>query len=107
MEVDSQRFKTKASEALANANLRAAMAKAQHGFVGKRADVISRMPEFEHYRDLGREIKDHVLEHLDFYLQHYEEQVIANGGQDRGDFREEWDNKWHGASAIHDGPVKQ
>lgn len=31
------------------------------------------------------------------------EALIANGGRDRGDFDESWDNKWTGASAIHDG----
>ncbi len=31
------------------------------------------------------------------------EALIANGGRDRGDFDESWDNKWAGASQIHDG----
>ena len=31
------------------------------------------------------------------------EALISNGGQGRGDFDESWDNKWRGASKIHDG----
>ena len=31
-----------------------------------------KLPEFEALRDQGRDIKDHVLEHLDFYLEEFE-----------------------------------
>lgn len=31
------------------------------------------------------------------------EALISNGGQQREDFDESWDNKWHGTSKIYDG----
>jgi len=31
------------------------------------------------------------------------EALIANGGQERTDFNESWDNKWKGAAKIHEG----
>src|SRR6185437_6977593 len=39
-----------------------------------------RLPEFEDLRDQGRDIKNHVLAHLDWYLEHYEENVTKAGG---------------------------
>ena len=39
------------------------------------------MPEFEALRDEARAIKDHVLEHLDIYLERYEAEVLSAGGQ--------------------------
>ena len=39
------------------------------------------MPEFDDLRDRARRIKDHTLEHLDHYLERFEEEVIASGGQ--------------------------
>src|SRR5262249_21136248 len=38
-------------------------------------------PEFEALRDIGKSIKDHTLEHLDFYLELFEENVLSSGGQ--------------------------
>ena len=53
----------------------------QRGFPLRRREVIARLPEFEALRELGREIKDHTLAHLDFYLEFYEENVVAAGGE--------------------------
>jgi L-lactate dehydrogenase complex protein LldF len=81
METASHLFKKRASAALEDRDLRSAMAKAQDGFVGKRALAVSEYPDFEALRDVGQEIKDHTLAHLDFYLEQYEQQVRRHGGQ--------------------------
>lgn len=81
MEVRSHLFSQRVPSALADDDLKAAMAKAHFGFVGKRAEAVAQLPEFESYRELGRQIKNHVLENLDFYLEQYEQQVLSNGGQ--------------------------
>ncbi len=39
------------------------------------------LPQFEAVRTAGREIKEHTLAHLDFYLEQFERKVIENGGQ--------------------------
>ena len=51
------------------------------GFRRAAAQAIERLPEFEALREDGRAIKDHTLAHLDFYLELYERNVIAAGGQ--------------------------
>ena len=35
-------------------------------------------PEFEELRSIGREIKEHTLAHLDFYLERFEEKYARN-----------------------------
>jgi len=75
----SKSFKSNASAALKNETLQKAMG--YLGFVGKRAEAVARLPEFEQLRDQARDIKNHVLAHLDFYLETYEERVRRSGGQ--------------------------
>ena len=81
MEATSHLFKQRVPAALADRDLRAAMDRAQDGFVGKRGQAVAGYGDFEALRELGRQIKDHTLAHLDFYLEHYERQVQRSGGQ--------------------------
>src|SRR5215212_3009880 len=76
----SPQFKENAREALADEQLQAALAKVRRGFVEKRKAAADRLPEFEGLRDAARDIKNHTLEHLDLYLEAYEEKVKASGG---------------------------
>ena len=50
------------------------------GFIGKRAQARAALPEFDDLRDQARDIKNHTLDHLDLYLERYEEKVTATGG---------------------------
>ncbi|MBX9761191.1 MAG: (Fe-S)-binding protein, partial [Beijerinckiaceae bacterium] len=60
-------FKANARGALADRELQKALGHVQGGFIARRAAAIERMPEFEALRDSARDIKDHVLSHLDLY----------------------------------------
>ena len=80
MEATSHSFKQNARDALTDAQLQKALSKMRPGFQQKRADVVAKLPEFEDLRDRGRDIKNHVLENLDFYLERFESNVVANGG---------------------------
>src|SRR5205823_14290129 len=66
---------------LANENLQRALTLMRSGFPQRRRLAIDRLPEFEALRDVGKSIKDHTLEHLDFYLELYEKNVLASGGR--------------------------
>jgi len=81
MKSTARDFNQKAEKALQNPDLRKALAQVRDGFVVKRAKAFAALPEFDELRSLAHEIKQHTLQHLDFYLQHYEQQVIAAGGQ--------------------------
>jgi L-lactate dehydrogenase complex protein LldF len=74
-------FKDNARRALADQGLQRALAMARSGFQQKRADAAARLPEFDDLRDAARAIKDHALAHLDLYLEAFEQQVLAAGGQ--------------------------
>jgi L-lactate dehydrogenase complex protein LldF len=79
MEATSRSFKSNARSALVDAQLQGAMTKL--GFREARAAAAARLPEFEELRDQGRDIKDHVLAHLDLYLERYESELTRRGGQ--------------------------
>jgi L-lactate dehydrogenase complex protein LldF len=76
----SRSFKANARAGLANDNLQRALGMARTGFPLRRRLAIERLPEFEELREAGKAIKDHTLEHLDFYLELYERNVLAAGG---------------------------
>ncbi|HUC63428.1 MAG TPA: LutB/LldF family L-lactate oxidation iron-sulfur protein [Alphaproteobacteria bacterium] len=79
MEATSHAFKSNARHALEDAQLQRAMTKL--GFREARAAAAARLPEFEELRDQGRDIKNHVLAHLDLYLERYEAELVKRGGQ--------------------------
>jgi L-lactate dehydrogenase complex protein LldF len=81
MEASARAFKANAREAVQDPQLKRALAHVKVGFIGKRAKAAARLPEFEALRDAARDIKVHTLDHLDLYLERYEERMTAQGGQ--------------------------
>ena len=81
MESTAHAFKANARAAVEDPQLKRALAHVKEGFIGKRTKAVARLPEFEALRDAARDIKDHTLDHLDLYLERYEERVTAQGGQ--------------------------
>jgi L-lactate dehydrogenase complex protein LldF len=81
MKVSSPQFKAKVVTALADPHLRDALGQSRKGFVNGRGALVAGLPEFEQLRDQARDVKNHVLAHLDHYLERFEAQVTAAGGQ--------------------------
>ena len=80
MQPTSLNFKENASRALKDPQLQRALGNVKTGFIAKRAEARAALPEFDELRTVAAEIKNHVLDHLDIYLEDYERQVIASGG---------------------------
>src|SRR5262245_57092961 len=80
MQPTSDHFKANAAAALHDAGLQRALDTVRSGFHASRQRAVDRLPEFEALREQGKAIKDHVLAHLDWYLEHYEAKVRAAGG---------------------------
>ena len=80
MQIRSREFKRNAAIALKDVTLQGALQNARGGFVTKRALAMAQLPELEQLRGEAAALKDHILEHLDYYLERYEAQVRANGG---------------------------
>jgi L-lactate dehydrogenase complex protein LldF len=77
----SNTFKDNARAALADAQLQRALAALPTGLVAQRTAARARLPEFEALREIGRQIKDHTLAHLDLYLEEYEKNATAAGAR--------------------------
>ena len=77
----SSAFKENAPRALGDAGLQRALARSGSSFIARRAAAVANLPEFERLRDTARDIKNHTLANLDFYLETYEAKVLASGGQ--------------------------
>jgi L-lactate dehydrogenase complex protein LldF len=81
MEVTTLAFRQESRAALLKPPLQEALGKIKTGWVAGRARAADRLPEFERLRDLGRDIKNHVLANLDLYLEAFEAKVRERGGE--------------------------
>jgi L-lactate dehydrogenase complex protein LldF len=81
MEILTAAFKANAKHALKDPQLQKALGHVRAGFIEKRAKATEALPEFDQIRDAARDIKNHTLQHLDLYLEAYEEKVRAAGGE--------------------------
>lgn len=77
----SDTFRQRVDRALTDVPLQSALGALGDGWIQKRRRVVSLMPEFELLREQARQLKDHVLQHLDHYLLAYEQQVTQAGGK--------------------------
>ncbi|MGI9304768.1 MAG: LutB/LldF family L-lactate oxidation iron-sulfur protein [Gammaproteobacteria bacterium] len=80
MKSQAHAFRSRATIALTDTALQQALGNAKGGFVDKRAAAVGALPEFAELRRTAKEIKEHTLAHLDFYLERFERQVQASGG---------------------------
>jgi L-lactate dehydrogenase complex protein LldF len=80
MQSTARAFPENAHRAIGDVNLQAALGRFGQGFPVKRRLAIERLPEFDALRDAAKAIKDHTLEHLDFYLERFETNVRQAGG---------------------------
>ncbi len=65
---------------MANASLQKALNRTRPQHPLKRGNAVANLPEFEQLRDIGRDIKNHTLANLDFYLETWAGNVEAAGG---------------------------
>ncbi len=80
MESSAASFPANAHAALADAGLQKALAFTRPAFPARRAAAVAALPEFERLRDIGRDIKNHTLANLDFYLETWADNVERAGG---------------------------
>ncbi len=80
MQSTAHAFKDNVEHALVDDNLQQSLALLKVGFSERRRQAVERLPEFEALRDRARDIKNHALAHLDFYLETFEAKVLALGG---------------------------
>lgn len=75
----SARFRDRAREEMAGGAKTRAVAGATRTISARRAGALAEVPDWEAWRERARRIKGHVLEHLDTYLERFEERATAAG----------------------------
>jgi L-lactate dehydrogenase complex protein LldF len=80
MEQQASEFRANVKRAIADSQLQWAMTETGPRFIEKRTKARANLPEFDALRDEARDIKDHVLAHLDVYLDRYQAKVVETGG---------------------------
>jgi L-lactate dehydrogenase complex protein LldF len=78
---NAKAFPAAAKALVGNSQLRHNVRHATGVIRNKRGKVVEEMPDWQELRDAAREIKEHTLRHLDFYLEQFEAACVKAGGQ--------------------------
>jgi len=70
-----------AREMLEDTQLRKNVRHATEVIQAKRARVVGEMPDWQQLRESGRQIREHAMANLDFYLEQFERNCTRAGGQ--------------------------
>ncbi|MBG9819611.1 LutB/LldF family L-lactate oxidation iron-sulfur protein [Bacillus safensis] len=80
MKIGEKAFKERIGEGLEDAVMRGAVSSAQERLYKRRLTASEELGNWEKWRELGEEIRQHTLKHLDDYLYQLSESVSARGG---------------------------
>src|SRR5580704_5994856 len=73
-------FPAAALAAMGDTQLRKNVRHATDVIQAKRTRVVAEMPDWQELRESGRQIRQHTMEHLDFYLEEFERNCTKAGG---------------------------
>jgi L-lactate dehydrogenase complex protein LldF len=73
-------FPMAAKAAMGDTQLRQNVRHATDVIQAKRARVVAEMPDWQALREAGKQIRQHTMEHLDYYLQQFEANCTRAGG---------------------------
>lgn len=80
MKIGNGDFKKRVDDGINNAFMRGAVSGAQERLHTRRLDAAKELGNWEEWRSHGEEIRQHVLENLDYYLFQLSENVAKRGG---------------------------
>ncbi|RBW69574.1 LutB/LldF family L-lactate oxidation iron-sulfur protein [Bacillus taeanensis] len=80
MKIGTEGFKERVDNGINNTFMRGAVAGAQERLSTRRIDSTEELGNWEEWRNLGEEIRQHTLENLDYYLMQFSEKVAERGG---------------------------
>ncbi|MDA3979821.1 LutB/LldF family L-lactate oxidation iron-sulfur protein [Gallibacterium sp. AGMB14963] len=76
----NQAFKPRINQEIDNEIMRKAVVMAQERIGANRQKMVEELGHWDEWRDLAKEIRNHVIENLDAYLYQLSEKVTENGG---------------------------
>ncbi len=80
MKISADKFNDRVDKGLQDSFMRGAVSSAQERFQTRRLAAAKELGNWEDWRSHGEEIRQHVLENLDFYLEELSENVSKRGG---------------------------
>lgn len=80
MKIGTAAFKERVSEGIDNEFMRGAVSGAQERLRTRRLQAAEELGNWEDWRSHAEEIRQHVLDNLDFYLEQLAENVANRGG---------------------------
>lgn len=80
MKIGTAAFKERVSEGIDNEFMRGAVSGAQERLRTRRLQAAEELGNWEDWRSHAEEIRQHVLDNLDFYLEQLAENVASRGG---------------------------
>jgi L-lactate dehydrogenase complex protein LldF len=80
MKISSEKFTNRVDKGLNDSFMRGAVSSAQERFQTRRLTAAEELGNWEDWRSHGEEIRQHVLENLDYYLYQLSENVSNRGG---------------------------
>src|SRR5579862_5520838 len=73
-------FPMAAKTSMRNGQLRKNVRHATDVIQAKRARVVAEMPDWQDLRESGKQVRQHTMENLDFYLEEFEANCTRAGG---------------------------
>lgn len=80
MKIGDAPFHKRTEKGIEDSFMRNAVSKAQDGLRSKKLSATESLGNWEEWRSLGEQIRQHTLENLDYYLYQLSENVEKNGG---------------------------
>lgn len=80
MKIGNEKFKDNVNKQMEDTFMRGAVAGAQERLRTRRLDAAEELGNWEEWRSHGEEIRQHTLDHLDYYLQELSENLQKRGG---------------------------
>ncbi|MDA7027377.1 LutB/LldF family L-lactate oxidation iron-sulfur protein [Bacillus sp. CLL-7-23] len=80
MKIGTDKFKERVAKGIENDFMRGAVSSAQERLRARRLEAAEELGNWEEWRLLAEEIRQHVLENLDYYLEQLAENVAKKGG---------------------------
>ncbi|MCH1627015.1 LutB/LldF family L-lactate oxidation iron-sulfur protein [Ferdinandcohnia quinoae] len=80
MKTSDVKFKERVDKELDNTFMRGAVSSAQERFQSRRLNAAEELGNWEDWRSHGEEIRQHVIENMDYYLYELSENVAKRGG---------------------------
>ncbi|MBJ7555645.1 LutB/LldF family L-lactate oxidation iron-sulfur protein [Marinomonas spartinae] len=80
MKTSHATFKERIDIQMQDDYMRQSVANAQERMFTNRAKAAEALGNWEQWREMGKEIRQHVLENLDYYLEQLSDKVVENGG---------------------------